>query len=94
MIAFSEPPNVLASLVGYNHGIEEGVPVSRIVFQPQQHTWFELPDDKYGTLTREQLIDRVHSELREFFTTEQFKKSFLARGYNISTNFEEDIWSL
>jgi len=94
MIAFSEPPHVLAYLVGHNHGVEQGVPVTRIVFQPKQYMWFELPQKIYRGLTREQLIDKVHSELSEFFKTEHFKKSFLARGYNISTNFQEDIWSL
>ncbi|MBE7169014.1 MAG: hypothetical protein INR73_00395 [Williamsia sp.] len=94
MIAFSEPPRVLAYLVGRNHGIEQGVPVTRIVFQPKQYMWFKLPTKKYGGLTRQQLVEKIHSELKEFFTTEQFKKSFLARGYNISTNFQEDIWSL
>ena len=94
MIAFSEPPHVLASLVGHNHSVEQGAPVTRIVFQPKQYMWFELPKKQYGTLTREQLIDKVHSELIAFFKTEHFKKSFLARGYNISTNYREDIWSL
>lgn len=94
LIAFSEPPHVLAYLVGHNHSVERGVPVTRIVFQPKQYMWFELPTKKYGMLTKEQLIDKVHFELKDFFTTEQFKKSFLARRYNISTNFQEDIWSL
>jgi hypothetical protein len=94
LIAFSEPPNVLAYLVGRNHGVEKGVPFTRIVFQPKQYMWFELPKKRYGAQTRRQLIDKVHSELKDFFTTELFKKSFLARGYNISTNFQEDIWSL
>ncbi|HEU4861043.1 MAG TPA: hypothetical protein VFT15_14450 [Chitinophagaceae bacterium] len=94
MIAFSEPPRSLANLVGYNHEVEEGVPISRIVFQPRQYMWFELPEKEYGGLTRDQLINKVHSELKQFFTTQQFKRSFLARGYNISTNFQEDVWSL
>ena len=94
MIAFSNPPHSLVYLVGYNHGIENGVPVSRVVFQPSQYMWFELPEKEYGGLDRDQLIVKVHAELKQFFATEQFKKSFLARGYNISTNFQEDIWSL
>lgn len=94
MIAFSEPPNVLAYLVGHNHGMEQGVPTTRIVFQPKQYMWFELPKKEYGSLPKQQLIDRVHTELIAFFKTEQFKKSFLARGYHISTNYQEDIWSL
>jgi hypothetical protein len=94
MIAFSEPPRSLAYLVGRNHGTEQGVPVTRIVFQPKEYMWFELPRKKYGGLNRQQLVDKVHSELKEFFTTEQFKKSFLAHGYNISTNYQKDIWSL
>jgi hypothetical protein len=92
-ITFSEPPHVLACLVGYNRGVEHGITSTRIVFQPKEHMWFELPK-KYRVLTKSRLIEQIHSELREFFTTEHFKKSFLARGYNISTNFQEDIWSL
>jgi hypothetical protein len=94
MIAFSEPPNLLAYLVGQNHGVEQGIPVTRIVFQPKQYMWFELPKKNYGRLAKPQLIDKIHSELQEFFNTDVFKKSFLALGYNISTNFQEDIWSL
>ncbi|MBB1285012.1 hypothetical protein HRH25_11570 [Flavisolibacter sp. BT320] len=94
MIAFSDPPQATAYLVGYEHGVENGIPVSRIVFQPKQFTWFSLPEDRYGGLNKEQLIDKVHAELYDFFTTERFRNSFLARGYHISTNFKEDIWSL
>jgi hypothetical protein len=76
------------------HGMEQGVPATRIVFQPKQYMWFKLPKKIYRRLTRAQFIDKVHAELKEFFTTEQLKNSFLVRGYNISTTFQEDIWSL
>jgi hypothetical protein len=94
LFAFSEPPHSLAYLIGRNQGVEEGVPVARIVFQPKEYMWFELPTKKYGGLKRKQLIEKIHSELQEFFKTDQFKKSFLALGYKISTNFQRDIWSI
>ena len=94
VIEFSEPPHVLVSLAGYHHDIEQGVPISKIVFQPKQYPWFELTMEKYVGLSRQEFIQAIHSELREFFKTEQFKRSFLARGFTISTNFEEDLWTI
>ena len=93
LIAFSEPPGILACLVGYNQGIEQGTPTKRIVFQPGQYMWFKLPTKKYGGKLKNQLIAIIHSELKEFFDEDVFKQSFLARGYRISTTFQKDIWS-
>jgi hypothetical protein len=94
MITLHKWPYLLVSLVGYHHGKEQGIEATRIVFKPKQYMWIKLPRKIYKRLDNEQFINQVHAELRALFSTEQFKNSFLAQAYTISTNFEKDIWPL
>src|SRR4051812_1881476 len=57
---FFHPPYLLVCLVGYNHGMEQGVPATRIVFQPKEHMWFKLPKKIFKRLSKAEFIEKVH----------------------------------
>ena len=90
---YESPGNNLLCLVGYNHTVEQGVPTSRVDFKPSQHMFFALPNDEYENSLHQRVQQRVFKDLKQFLNTDIFKRSFLSKGYTITTNFAGDIWS-
>jgi|SRR5579871_759057 len=50
----------------------------RIEFQPS-HMYFKLPESEYKNLTREQLLEKLTGQFKEFANTETFKNSFFTK---------------
>ena len=73
-------------------GVNEYDNGSRIDFQPS-NAYFKLPGDKYKKSSREQLVNKLIFEFREFTTTQKFKNSFLAQADSITINGTTVIWS-
>ena len=65
-----------------------------IEFQPK-NTFLKLPEYDYKNMSREQVIEKLISQLREFTHTEAFKNSFFTQANEIvfTTNGEK-IWSI
>lgn len=75
-------------LVGLNrHG-----DTNRIDFQPSD-MYFQLPKSEYKNLTREELMNKLASELKDFTGTKKFKSSFLAQANSITLEDGMEIWS-
>jgi hypothetical protein len=80
-------------LVGVNEYKSKNTTTTRIQFQPK-YMYFKLPEDVYKNLKRDQLIDKLSSELKTFASTPTFKSSFFTNA-NIVV-FETNgqlIWS-
>ena len=91
---FESPNRYVLSLVGENTYQEaENRLVTRIEFEPSI-MYFRLPESGYKDLTREQVLIRLITELKEFVETEQFKTSFFtqANAVRFRTN-GQIIWS-
>ena len=66
--------------------------ITRIEFEPT-NMYFKLPKSEYKNLNRQQLQDKLTSQLKGFTNTEKFKTSFLAMATIITMGFsEERIW--
>lgn len=84
--------NVL-SLDGYNElKIDNHTTARRIVFKPISNKNFVLPNDEFGSLSQEQLKERVINGLKHFTTTITFQNSFLSKATKVRTNFNDIIW--
>ncbi|HYF29506.1 MAG TPA: hypothetical protein VD993_00155 [Chitinophagaceae bacterium] len=90
---YEAPGDNMLSLTGYNHTVEEGMPVSRIDFVPAKHPFFALPKDVYKNLSQEQTKNIVFKELNEFIASQKFNDSFLSKAFYINTSFAGEIWS-
>ena len=91
---FESPNEYILFLVGVNK-YDEGKNHSRIIieFKPLK-MYFKLPQKEYANLSREKLLDKLNSQLKDFASTKKFKTSFLAKANTI--NFESNgqkIWS-
>jgi hypothetical protein len=56
--------------------------------------YFKLPENYFKNLNKQQLLDKLTSELKNFTATEKFKNSFFAKAKAIA--FEstgQTIWS-
>ena len=90
---FESPDDYVIFLVGLNtHTKGKNSYITRIGFKPS-NMYFQLPKSEYENLSREQLIDQLASQLKDFITTEKFKTSFLAKAESINTDFGGQIWS-
>jgi hypothetical protein len=72
---------------GNNHS------VTRIEFTPK-HAFFKLPEAFYKNLSREQVIEKLITQLKDFTHTKDFKTSFFTQANEIvfDTNGQK-IWS-
>jgi hypothetical protein len=82
------------SLVGTNKYQEDKHRlVINIDFEPED-TYFNLPDKEYKTLKREQVMERLTAQLKEFTKTDKFQLSFFAKAGVITTEWNgATIWS-
>jgi len=65
----------------------------RIEFMPS-NKYFKLPKGEYKKLDRTQINEKLTSQLKDFFSTEVFKTSFMANANAITTTYDgETIWS-
>ena len=65
----------------------------RIAFKPT-NMYLKLPKDYFENLTREQLLDKLTSELKDFASTEKFKNSFFTKaGIVVLETNGQTIWS-
>lgn len=91
---FESPKEYILSFVGentYNEG--ENRSITRIEFKPTT-IYFKLPESKYKSLAREQVLSKLITELQEFVKTEQFKTSFLTQSNTIKFRTNgQIIWS-
>ena len=91
---FESPNDNTLVLVGVNT-YDEGKyrTIIRIDFEPT-NMYFKLPKAYYKSLDREQLLDKLASQLKDFAKTEKFKNSFFTEA-NVVV-FESNgqkIWS-
>jgi hypothetical protein len=94
-ISLFESPNdytlVLAGENTYNEGKYRSV--TRIEFEPA-NMYFKLPENYFKNLNKQQLLDKLTSELKNFTATQKFKTSFFTKAKAIvfeSTG--QTIWS-
>ena len=82
------------TLVGVNtYENGEYTTVIQIEFKPT-NMYFALPESYFRNSTREQLLDKLCSELKDFTSTEKFKASFLTKGdIGVFETTGEIIWS-
>lgn len=75
----------------YNEGNNHSS--KRIEFTPK-HTFYKLPEAYYKSLSREQLIKKLITQLKDFTNTKDFKNSFFTKANAIvfDTNGQK-IWS-
>jgi len=85
---FESPNEYVVYLIGKNQYENE----EKIDFKPL-NTYFLLPQKEYGKLSREQLLNRLRTEIVEFTKTNKFKESFLAKADSISLAGNTLIWS-
>lgn len=64
----------------------------RIDFEPS-NMYFQLPKGEYENLDREQVMNKVKVQLKDFTNTEKFKTSFFAQAKSITVNSKDEIWS-
>lgn len=91
---FESPNDYTLDLVGVNTYDEyKNRSVTRIEFEPN-NMYFKLPEAYYKNLSREQLLDKLTLELKDFANTERFKTSFFAKAnvFVFETN-GQTIWS-
>lgn len=68
------------TLVGFNtYEKDKYTTLNLIEFEPTS-MYFSLPESYFTNSTREQLLDKLCSELKDFASTEKFKASFLTKG--------------
>jgi hypothetical protein len=66
---------------------------TRIDFAPAD-MYFTLPQSKYKGLKREQVLERLTSQVKEFTTTDKFKHSFLSEAKSIVVDWNgEPVWA-
>lgn len=91
---FESPNDYTLVLVGENTYTEEkNRSVTRIEFAPA-NMYFKLPEMYYENLSRQQLLDKLASQLKEFANTKEFKTSFFTKANTVvfETN-GQTIWS-
>jgi hypothetical protein len=67
--------------------------ITRIEFEPA-NMYFKLRKSEYKDLNREQLKDKLTSQLKDFTNTEKFRDSFLTKANAIITGYNgQKIWS-
>jgi hypothetical protein len=91
---FEGEEDYTVSLVGTNKYQEDrNRLVINIDFEPED-TYFNLPDKEYKSLKREQVLERLTTQLKEFTKTDKFLHSFLAKANAITTEWNgETVWS-
>jgi hypothetical protein len=67
---------VLVGMNTYDEGKNRSV--ARIEFEPT-NMYFKLPEREYKNLNRDQLIEKLTSQLKDFANTEKFKTSFFTK---------------
>lgn len=82
---FEAPGNYTIFLVGV------GSPDDHIDFEPS-NMYFPLPKSEFKDRTREQVLGRITSLIKNFTTPETFKTSFLTKADSITTDFSGTIW--
>lgn len=91
---FESPNDYTLVLVGVNtYDEDKNRSVNRIEFE-STNMYFKLPEAYYKNLSREQLLDKLTSQLKDFAKTERFKTSFFSKAtlFIFDTN-GETIWS-
>ena len=80
----------LVGLDKYNSG---DTSFTRIAFEPS-NMYFQLPENLYKNIEREELINKLIIDIKDFANTDKFKTSFLIKADSIvfSSN-GETIWS-
>jgi hypothetical protein len=84
--------SILVSLVGTNKYQEDkNRLVINIDFEPED-TYFNLPKKEYKSLKREQVLERLTAQLKEFTKTDKFLHSFLAKANVITTEWNGETF--
>ncbi len=65
---------------------------TRIEFAPKD-MYFTLPASEYSGLKREQVLKSLTSHLKEFITSDKFRRSFLKDAKSITTDWNGEIWT-
>jgi hypothetical protein len=90
---FESSNNYTIFMVGLNKYQKGRDSVIRIDYEPS-NMYFQLPKNEFYDLNREQVLEKLKRELKDFTNTEKFKNSFFAQADLIKADFERDkIWS-
>lgn len=65
---------------------------TRIDFAPTD-MYFTLPQSECIGLKREQVLERITSQLKKFTTTDKFNHSFFSEAKSIASDWKGEIWS-
>lgn len=85
---FESEKNYVVFLVGRNKYDN----YDKIDFQPT-NMYYMLPRVEYRGLSREQLMNRLTDELKEFTKSKKFQRSYLAQADSIKLSGKTLIWS-
>jgi hypothetical protein len=90
---FESPDDYTIFLVGINRYNKGDTSYTRIEFEPSS-MYFQLPKGEYKNLSRDELLNRLISQLKDFTGTKKFKTSFFTEADKITfaTN-GQTIWS-
>ena len=90
---FESPEEYTMYLVGVNKYDKGDTSYTRIQFEPV-NMYFPLPKGEYENLNREELLNRLISQLKDFADTEKFKASFFTQANKITfASNGQKIWS-
>ena len=90
---FEVEEDYIVFLVGLNtYNREQYSSATRIDFEPSG-MYFPLPKSEYKNLKREQVLERLTAQLRNFTKTARFKHSFFAEAKSVTTDFKGEIWT-
>lgn len=64
----------------------------RIDFAPTD-MYFQVPEHEYKGLSREQVLEQITAQLKEFTGSQVFQHSFLKEAQTIATEWNGAIWS-
>lgn len=80
-------------LVGVNRDRKGDTSFTHVDFKPS-NMYFQLPKKEYKNLNRDELLNELISQLKEFTETEQFKSSFFIKADKITFKSNgQTIWS-
>ena len=90
---FESPDDYTICLVGINRYSKGDTSYTRIEFEPS-NMYFQLPNGEYKNLNRDELVNRLISQIKDFTKTKKFQSSFFTEADKITfTTNGQTIWS-
>lgn len=90
---FESPGDYTIFLVGINEYMKGDTSYTLFEFKPA-NMYFKLPESEYKNMSRDKLLNRLVSQLKDFTETKKFETSFFTEADKITfTTNGQEIWS-